>query len=309
MMKTSVTIVIVGLILLGCHARRLDESTPPVVRAVTVNGAELSYVADGQGETVIFLHGIGTDLRIWDGVRPYIARKYRFVAYSQRHHVPNTWSDSGDSHTIAQHAEDLAAFIKALGVERAHIVGASLGGRILGTMANRYSQLVASMVLNDSVLALPEDEDSKRLMKPFFDGFSSFAAAAREGKREEAAVALVEWLSDRSDAWNGLPARRKQYYLDNAATLALIIRDRTPRPTCSALRALQVPALVMAGESTPLGLRLSNRRLSDECLKDAPYRVVPDADHFWYATNPHGGAEIILDFLGRHPIGDGRPGR
>ena len=97
---------------------------------MVVNGAEISYVERGAGETVVFVHGVGSDLRIWNEVAPHIASRYRFVAYSRRHHAPNAWPDDGSSHRLAQHVEDLVAFIRALGVVKAHVVAVSLGARV-----------------------------------------------------------------------------------------------------------------------------------------------------------------------------------
>jgi pimeloyl-ACP methyl ester carboxylesterase len=300
----AATILLSALVLAsGCAPWRTEPSAPAELKKIIVNGAELSYLEDGVGETVIFLHGVGTDLRIWEGVRPHIATKYRFIAYSRRHHVPNAWPDAGSSHTLAHHVEDLAALVPALGVDKAHIVGASLGGSIAGEMVVRYPHLVQSIILNDSLLVQPVSEDGRRVMEPFWKAFQPFYAAVKAGNGAEAPVALVNWLSGKPDAWDSLPPDRKKYYVENAGALLRVFEEAPrPGPTCADLGKLQVPVLVMAGESTPAAFQLSNERLVQCLSHGTAYRRVSNADHFWYAENAGDGAAAILQFLTEHPI-------
>ena len=208
------TAVVSALVLLtGCQAMRHEESSSPAMKTTVVNGAEIHYVEQGSGETVVFLHGAGTDWRIWEGVRPLIAKEYRFVAYSRRHHYPNAWPDDGSSHHVNQHAEDLAAFIRVLGVSRAHIVAASLGGQVAGRMLLMYPALVATAVLNDSLLGSPVPDESKPEMEEFSRRFGPVRAAVRAGNAEQATMALVDWVSEEPGAWGKLSETRRRQYL------------------------------------------------------------------------------------------------
>jgi pimeloyl-ACP methyl ester carboxylesterase len=268
---------------------------PRDVRHVMINGADIGYVERGAGDTVILVHGVGTDLRIWHDVVPHLAARYRVIAYSRRHHAPNAWPDDGASHTLAQHERDLAALIPALGVAKAHIVGVSLGGQIAGRLAVDHPEVVRSLVLNDSLLALPGDADSRRRMQPFWQRFESFHAAAVAGNADAAPVALVDWLSE--EGWNGLAQPRKAYYRDNARALLHVFGDAPAPPTCERLGRLTVPALVIVGEQAPTTFQLSAQRLAQCLPATARHAVVPHAAHFWYADNPAAGAQIILRFL------------
>ena len=52
---------------------------------VEVNGVRLQYIEQGSGEPIVFVHGAPHDLRAWEPVREEIAKKYRFIAYTQRY--------------------------------------------------------------------------------------------------------------------------------------------------------------------------------------------------------------------------------
>jgi pimeloyl-ACP methyl ester carboxylesterase len=55
-------------------------------RQLRVNGADLSYLDQGTGAPVVFVHGSFADLRFWEPQRQTIAQQYRFIAYTRRYH-------------------------------------------------------------------------------------------------------------------------------------------------------------------------------------------------------------------------------
>lgn len=267
------------------------------VKRAMINDAEISYVYEGTGEPIIFLHGAGTDMRIWEGIEPLVTTSHRLIAYSRRHQAPNRWPDDGRTHTIAQHVEDLAGFMRSLGLSRAHVVGVSLGGVVAARFAYDHPELVQSLVLNDALLARSTSEDSKAVMDAFWGRFDPFLTEVKAGHGAKAAQALVEWLYGEPDAWDRLPPTRKQIYLENANVLLLLPIDKTPRLTCTALGEIKAPTLVMGGDRTPAAFRLTNEELRKCLRKDTAIQVIPDAGHFWYVDNPRAGVEAILRFV------------
>ena len=73
------------------------------------------------------------------------------------------------------------------------------------------------------------------------------------------ASAVVDWLLRGEGGWGALSPSRKAPYLDNARTLFLVVEDTTLRPPgCEALATLRIPVMILAGERTREGLRLTN---------------------------------------------------
>jgi pimeloyl-ACP methyl ester carboxylesterase len=116
--------------------------------------AELSqgpirYRETGTGEPIVFVHGLLVDGRLWDGVAERLAGEHRCI-------VPD-WPMG--SHTAAMnpdadlspagHAENIAEFIGALGLERATIVGNDSGGAISQILATRHPECVERLVLTN----------------------------------------------------------------------------------------------------------------------------------------------------------------
>ena len=274
------------------------------LRRIKVNGAELSYVEQGTGEAIVFVHGAGTDWRVWEEVRPFIARRYRFVAYSRRFHAPNAWPDGGSTYTIAQHVEDLAAFIRTLGVEKAHVVGLSIGGRIVAEAALAHPERFASVVVGDAFVVLTVPEESKPALAEFARQFEPFGAAVRAGDALGAAIGYVNAAAGTTGGWSSLSQTRREPYRDNVETMLLAARDAgiDRRPSCEALGHMAVPTLVLDGENTAAGAGVTNDALAACLAPHAERARIAGSGHFWYVDRPRESAETIMRFVAEHPI-------
>src|ERR1700704_1079758 len=122
-----------------------DES-----KRASANGTELAYVDLGQGEPVIFVHGGLQDYRMWAEHLPKFAGRYRAIAYSRRNHFPNDASPDGMPDGAADaHGEDLAAFVRALGLSKVRIVAHSAGAHAALFFAAMHPDMIVSLALNE----------------------------------------------------------------------------------------------------------------------------------------------------------------
>lgn len=108
-----------------------------------VNGTTLYYEVQGTGEPLVLLQGANFDLRMWDEQFKLLADHYRVIRYDVR-----GFGRSGPRDTAPYQAhKDLRALLDHLDVERAHMVGLSLGGRIALDFALESPDRVRSLVL------------------------------------------------------------------------------------------------------------------------------------------------------------------
>lgn len=98
----------------------------PLARQTGLSGA-LQYERSGRGEPLILLHGIGSDLRIWDPLLPWLTPHHDVIALDLPGHGLSPLT-SDITPNAAGFARALAAFMDELGIESAHIAGNSLGG-------------------------------------------------------------------------------------------------------------------------------------------------------------------------------------
>src|SRR5262245_6411945 len=85
-------------------------TSAPLTKEIEVNGVRLSYVEEGSGEPIVFVHGAFSDLRVWEPQREEVAKRYRFIAYTQRYHGVGAWNDDGKNYNTAIHVDELAKF-------------------------------------------------------------------------------------------------------------------------------------------------------------------------------------------------------
>jgi 3-oxoadipate enol-lactonase len=134
----------------------------------------LAYDHAGAGDTVVFLHGIGGNARNWHRQLTALADRYRAVAWDARGYGNS--DDYDGPLDFGDFAHDLARLLDHLEVERAHLCGLSMGGRIILDFHDRYPQRIASLVLVDTF--------------PGFD--ASFTQAGRERFVRERRQPLIE---------------------------------------------------------------------------------------------------------------------
>ncbi|MEJ1976585.1 MAG: alpha/beta hydrolase [Acetobacteraceae bacterium] len=99
-----------------------------MAKAVTADGVHLHYEETGSGTPVIFVHEFAGDLRSWEPQLRHFGRRYRAIAYSARGYPPSDIPESPRAYSQDHAADDILAVLDAAGVERAHVVGLSMGG-------------------------------------------------------------------------------------------------------------------------------------------------------------------------------------
>lgn len=109
-----------------------------------IGDALLYYEEKGQGEPLILLHAHSVDSRMWDAQFEELARHYRVIRYDLRGYGLSSMPVEGKDFT---HAFDLEKFMDALKIEKAHLVGLSLGSLTITDFISRHPERVRSAVL------------------------------------------------------------------------------------------------------------------------------------------------------------------
>ena len=109
---------------------------------LAVPAASLYYEVAGEGSPLLLLHAGIADSRMWDDQFPIFAQHYRTIRYDLRGFGQSRW----EAGTFAAY-EDPAALFQALGVQKAHVIGLSFGGKIALDFALTHPEQVASLVL------------------------------------------------------------------------------------------------------------------------------------------------------------------
>ena len=112
------------------------------------NGIEINYVIEGEGPWLTMSHSLASNLTMWDAQARLLARRFKVLRYDTRGHG-GTSAPPGP-YTFDQLTGDAKALFDALGIQRTHWVGLSMGGMIGETFALEYPDVFCSMVLADT---------------------------------------------------------------------------------------------------------------------------------------------------------------
>ncbi len=97
-------------------------------RITTADGVGLHVEDTGAGDPIVFVHEFGGDLRSWEPQVRYFARRYRCITYSARGYLPSDVPEDPAMYNQERVAADIADVMDGLSIDKAHIVGLSMGG-------------------------------------------------------------------------------------------------------------------------------------------------------------------------------------
>ena len=246
----------------------------PTTRA---NGVELFYDLAGPEDApaVVFSTSVGATLEMWDPQARAFAERFRVLRYDTRGHGRSQVVEGRAS--IEDLADDLAGLLDALGIEKAHLVGLSLGGMTGQALALRRPEKLESMVLLATSAHVPPAE-----------AWTQRAATVRaKGMEVIADMVMGRWFTrafaDRAP--EVVAATRQRFVANDANGYAIgceAIRDMDLRP---AIGAIRTPTLILAGaedQATPVPMMEDIRAR----IADAEMIIVPRAAHLLNIERP-----------------------
>lgn len=110
-----------------------------------VNGQRLYYEIEGEGDDLLLIGGLGQDITGWVFQIPRFIQHYRVIAFDNRD--VGRSSEAKGPYTITDMADDAAGFMDALGINRAYVLGYSMGGSIAQELVLRHPEKVRKLIL------------------------------------------------------------------------------------------------------------------------------------------------------------------
>jgi pimeloyl-ACP methyl ester carboxylesterase len=263
---------------------------------IDVEGMRTHYLEGGEGFPVVLLHsgefGACAELS-WEFTLPALAEHFHVIA-------PD-WLGFGETakvfsfeDMVALRIRHITAFLRALGIIRAHFIGNSMGGGVLARVAAMDAPCwpIARMVLVGAGGFAPVNE-ARRILNSY------------DGTREHMRRILMTCLTQS-------PLRSDEAYLDKRHRLSLIpgawectAAARFRRPGLSArekeetdYRAIKRPTLIVAGGKDPLREPGYAQKLHAG-IAGSELAVFPDASHFTHIDQPEPFNRLVIDFLSR----------
>lgn len=277
------------------------------------NGLELEYDTFGESSdpTLVLIMGLGAQLIDWpaDFARQIAGHGFHVVRFDNRDAGRSTWLDDAGvadlaallagngsaPYLLSDLADDTAGLLDALDVDRAHIVGASMGGMVAQQFVIDHPDRVRSLTsimstTGDRNVGQPSEDALAVLLRPAAPDRESAIASAVAGYRVFASTGFEitdEYLRDRATA-----AYDRGYHpVGGGRQLAAIVAspDRTER-----LHDVTVPTAVIHGEADKL-VDPSGGRATAAAIPGAELLMVPGMGH----DLPTGAWPQIIDLIVR----------
>ncbi len=268
-------------------------------KRAAVNGAELPYVEEGEGEPVVFVHGSNADYRIWDDHRKSIVSRCRMIAMSQRYFGTDPWPDNGENFRMQVHADDLGAFIRTLAIEPVTIVGWSTGAGACLAMAVQNRNLVKRMFLYEPALAtfVTDPEDAKTAHEDRMAMSADARPLENAGDLAGTVRMFMDGVNAEAGAFDRLSPKVQEMMIDNARMLPLLFAEPPPPSvTDTDLRGLEIPITIALGKQTRPFYRIA-ACAAQALLPLAEFKIVENARHLWPVQDPAAFSRLVLDFL------------
>jgi pimeloyl-ACP methyl ester carboxylesterase len=113
----------------------------------TDDGVELHYEETGSGIPIVFVHEFAGDHRSWEPQVRWFARRYRCITYDARGYPPSEVPADGERYSQDRARDDIRAVLDALKIDKAHVVGLSMGGFATLHFGFTYPERVRSLVI------------------------------------------------------------------------------------------------------------------------------------------------------------------
>jgi len=247
----------------------------------------LAWEAHGDGAPVLLVHGLGYTRQGWGPLRGLLASRFRVLSYDNRG-IGESEIPPGP-YTVAELAEDAAGVLDAAGFERAHVVGASLGGMAAQLLAAEQPQRVERLVLVGTTPggagAYPLPQQTLALM-----------AEAASLPPEVALRRFVEnALAPGSPLVDEVFAYRQQHPPDPAGWAAQAAAGAS-WDADGRLARIVAPTLVVAGTADAV-VDPRNAQLLADAIPGAKLELVDGAGHLPFWERPGEFAALVERFL------------
>jgi pimeloyl-ACP methyl ester carboxylesterase len=269
-----------------CPAEERKEAPPKTDKFVTVYGARIHYVEAGSGAPLILIHGLADNVAVWDSVMPALSARFRVIAFDQ---IGFGHSDKPLlNYRISTFVDFLDGFMTELKIERASLVGNSLGGWVAAAFALAHPDRVERLVLSDAAgyAALAKTMDPRALR------------ALRLASREDIRYLGPLTFHDKKFYENIEPAFQERVTAGDSYTVGQLLDAmiRGDDVLDNSVQAINRPTLVLWGRDDKLvPLNFGERFHHD--IANSRLTVIDNCGHMPQVECPGEFATAVLQFL------------
>jgi pimeloyl-ACP methyl ester carboxylesterase len=264
----------------------------------TDDGVKLYYEETCSGVPVVFVHEFAGDYRSYEMQMRHFGQRYRCIAYNARGYPPSDVPQDGERYSQDRARDDIRAVLDELKIEKAHVVGLSMGGFAALHFGFTYPDRARSIVVAGCGYGAAPDQRAQ---------FAEEAeAAAKQFEQQTMAKAAegyglgptrVQFQNKDPRGWREFVDQLQQHSTEGAARTMRGVQKRRPSlfDLVDKMKTMTVPTLVMTGdEDWPC---LEPALLIKRTIPTAALVVMPNAGHTINLEDPDAFNRHIADFI------------
>jgi pimeloyl-ACP methyl ester carboxylesterase len=279
---------------------------------ITDDGVKLYYEETGSGTPIVFVHEFAGDFRSWEPQVRHFARRHRCVVYNARGWPPSEVPDDVARYSQARARDDVRCVLDHLAIDKAHIVGLSMGGFATLHFGLTYPDRALSLVVAGAGYGAERDQRERFREEAVViaaklerEGMAAFAEAYAYGPTR------VQFENKDPRGFAEFKAMLAEHSAKGAANTQLGIQRERPSlyDLEDGLKKLTVPTLVLNGdEDWPC---LAPGVFLKRAIPSAALQIIPNAGHTINIEEPDAFNAALRDFIvqvesGRWPMRDPR---
>jgi pimeloyl-ACP methyl ester carboxylesterase len=273
----------------------------------TDDGISLHYEEAGAGTPMVFVHEFAGDHRSWEPQVRYFSRRYRCIAYAARGYPPSEVPESFEQYSQERARDDVRAVLDALKIERAHVVGLSMGAFATLHFGMAYPKRALSITMagvgsgaHPAQYEVFQRDARANAEEMRVKGMGAFAARYGRGPARVQLEAkdprgFAEFLKQLSEHSAVGSANTMQGYQARRPSLYALVED---------IKRISIPALVIAGDEDDITLETS--LMLKRAIATAGLAVFPKTGHAMNLEEPALFNQTLDAFL--HQVESGRWG-
>lgn len=280
--------------------------------ATTDDGVKLYYEETGSGTPIIFVHEFAADHRSWEPQMRHFGQRYRAITYGARGYPPSDVPEDSAMYSQNRATDDIAAVLDALKIDKAHVVGLSMGGFATLHFGFRHPQRALSLVVAGCGYGAEKGQEEK------FRGEVETVVATIRGEGAAKFAEKYAYGPTRVQFENKDPRGFMQFKQELAEHSTIGTANtqegvQGKRPSLynlvDQMKAMTTPVLVLTGdEDWPC---LQPALLMKQTIPTAALSVMPNCGHTINIEDPDQFNRLVSEFIiqvdsGRWPKRDPR---
>lgn len=272
-----------------------------------VNGLNFHYEWHGSGETLVLVSGTGMSGEHWKIFQvPDLSKCFQVLTWDHR---GTGQSDKPDVHySTRMFADDCVGLLSFLGVERAHFLGHSMGGRVCQWIAIDHPEVVTSMILSGTGPGTSFDGQYYERGVPY----DTAVEMAEKGHEQYMADHFGSEFMFPPEFVLNHPAQVQQFRDANLKRMTPLrpylrhVVARQEHETRHLLHKICCPTLVIGGSGDTVdastGSHVESSKVLAEGIAGAEFTLVEGGNHGYLRQMPEQANPLFIDFLERHPM-------